>query len=113
MQVNDAHCRSSVDEHKEMVEATLDRLKSLKCQISELRARCEALKKLQSEAQKELACSECGKLIEQGQEVTHRDSFGHVKNRYHKDCFKAIWLSQNWRFDYSSPGFLRMSEKEQ
>ena len=113
MQVNDAHCRSSVYERKETVEATLARLKSLKCQVSELRAQCEALKKLKSEKQKSLICSECGKLIEQGQEVTLRDSFGNVKSHYHKDCFKAIWLSQNWRFDYSSPGFLRMFERDQ
>jgi hypothetical protein len=113
MQVNDAHYRSSVGERKEKVEAALARLKSLKSQVSELRVQCEALKKLQSEKQKGLTCNECGKLIEQGQEVTLRDSFGNVKSHYHKDCFKAIWLSQNWRFDYSSPGFLRMSERDQ
>ena len=113
MQVNDAHCRSSVGERKEKVEDFLATLKSLKCQVSELRAQCEALKKLQSEKQKGLTCNECGKLIEQGQEVTLRDSFGNVKSHYHKDCFKAIWLSQNWIFDYSSPGFLRMSERDQ
>ena len=109
MQVNDAHCRSSVYERKEKVEATLAMLKSLKCQVSELRAQCEALKKLKSEKQKSLICSECGKLIEQGQEVTLKNSFGEVKSQYHKACFKAIWLSQNWTFDFSAPGFLRMS----
>ena len=113
MQVNDAHCRSSVGERKEKVEAALARLKSLKCQVSELRAQCEALKKRESEKQKSLTCSECGKLIEQGQEVTLKDSFGEVKSQYHKDCFKAIWLSQTWTFDYSSPGFLRISGKDQ
>jgi hypothetical protein len=113
MQVNDAHCHSSVGKRKEKVEAALARLKSLKCRVSELRAQCEALKKLQSEKQKGLTCNECGKPIEQGQEVTLRDSLGNVKSHYHKDCFKAIWLSQNWRFDYSSPGFLRMFERDQ
>jgi hypothetical protein len=113
MQINDVNCRSSLGERKEKVEAALARLKSLKSQVSELRAQCEAMKKLQSEKQKVLTCNECGKLIEQGQEVTLRDSFGDVKSYYHKDCFKAIWLSQNWRFDYSSPGFLRMSERDQ
>jgi hypothetical protein len=113
MQVNDVRCRSSVEERKEKVEAALARLKSLKCQVSELRAHCEALKKLESERQKVLTCNECGKLIEEGQEVTLKDSFGKVKGYYHKDCFKAIWLSQTWIFDYSSPGFLRMSEKDE
>jgi len=113
MQVNDVRCRSSVGERKEKVEAALARLKSLKCQVSELRAQCEALKKLESEKQEGLTCSECGNLVEQDQEVTLKDSFGKVKGHYHKDCFKAIWLSQNWTFDYSSPGFLRMSGKGQ
>jgi len=113
MQVNDARCPSSVGERKEKVEAALARLKSLKLQVSELRAQCEALKKLESEKQEGLMCNECGKLIEQGQEVTLKDSFGKVKGCYHKDCFKAIWLSQDWRFDYSSPGFLRMAGKDQ
>ena len=99
-------------ERKEKVEAVLARLQSLKSQVSELRAQCEALKNLQSEKQKGLICNECGKLIEQGQEVTLKDSFGKVKGHYHKDCFKAIWLSQTWIFDYSYPGFLRMSEKD-
>jgi len=112
MQVNDVRCRSSAGERKAKVEVALARLKSLKCQVSELRAQCEALKTLQSEKQEGLACNECGKLISQGQEVTLKDSFGKVKSHYHKDCFKAIWLSQNWRFDYSSPGFLRMSGKD-
>jgi hypothetical protein len=114
MQVNDIRRHSSVDERKEKVEAALARLKSLKCQVSALRAQCEALKKRQSEKHDEaLVCSDCGKLIEQGQEVTLKDSFGEVKSHYHKDCFKRIWLSQNWIFDYSSPGFFRMSEKGQ
>ena len=113
MQVNDVRCRSSVGERKEKVEAALDRLKALKCQISELRAQCEELKKLESEKRKGLTCSECGKRVEQGEEVTLKDSFGKVKGYYHKDCFKAIWLSQNWTFDYSSPSFLRMSGKDQ
>jgi len=113
MQVNNFQCRISVVERKEKVEAVLARLQSLKSQISELRVQCEALKKLQSERQKDLTCNECGKPIEQGQEVVLKDSFGKVKGYYHKDCFKAIWLSQTWIFDYSHPGFLRMSGKDQ
>jgi prefoldin subunit 5 len=61
MQVNDARFRFSVVERKEKVEAVLVKLQSLKSQISELRVQCEALKKLQSEKQKDLTCSECGK----------------------------------------------------
>ena len=95
MQVNDARCRSSVGERKEKVEAALARLKSLKCQVSELRAQCEALKKLESDRQEGFTCNECGKLIEEGLEVKLKDSFGKVKGCYHRDCFKAIWLSQN------------------
>jgi hypothetical protein len=112
MQVNEVRHPISVGERKEKVEAALARLRSLKCQVSELRAHCEALKKLQSEKQGALTCNECGKLIKQGQEVALKDSFGEVKSRYHKECFKKIWLSQTWKFDYSSPGFLRMSERE-
>lgn len=113
MQVNDVRCPGSVRERKEKVEAALARLKSLKCQVSKLRVQCEALKKRESEKQESLECIECGKLVKQGQEVTLKDSFGKVKGHCHKDCFKAIWVSQNWTFDYSSPGFLRMSEKGQ
>jgi len=113
MQINDVRCRTSAVERKEKVEAVLARLQSLKNQVSELRMQCEALKKLQSEKQKDLTCNECGKLIEQGQEVVLKSSLGQVKGYYHRDCFKAIWLSQTWIFDYSHPGFLRMSGKDQ
>jgi hypothetical protein len=112
MQVNDVRCRVSVAERKEKVEVVLVRLQSLKSQVSELRVQCEALKKLQLEKQKDLICKECGKLIEQGQEVVLKGSFGKIKGYYHRDCFKAIWLSQTWIFDYSYPGFLRMSGKD-
>lgn len=101
----------SVCERREKVEAALAMLRSLKSQVSELRMHCEALKKLQSEKQGALKCNECGKLIKQGQEITLKDSFGEVKSCYHKDCFKKIWLSQTWIFDYSSPGFLRAPER--
>jgi hypothetical protein len=113
MQVNDVHCRINAAEQKEKVEVILARLQSLKSQVSELRVQCEALKKLQSEKPKDLTCNECGKLIEQGQEVVLKGSFGKVKGYYHRDCFKAIWLSQTWIFDYSHPGFLRMAGKGQ
>ena len=110
MQVNDTHYSTSLSERKEKVEAALARLKSLKIRISELRVQCEALK-LKSDERSSLKCEECGGLVEEGQEVRLKDSFGEVKGYYHRNCFKEIWLSQNWRFDYSSPGFLRRSEK--
>ena len=116
MQVNDVDCSSSAVDRKEKVEAVLIRLQSLRSQVSELRVQCEALKKRQSEKPKagfDLKCDECGKIIAQGQEVALKDSFGKVKSYYHKDCFKAIWVSQTWKFDYSQPGFLRMSRKDQ
>jgi hypothetical protein len=113
MQVNDVHCRINAAERKEKAEVVLARLQSLKSQVSELRVQCEALKKLQSEEPKDLICNECGKLIEEGQEVVLKGSLGEVKGYYHRDCFKAIWLSQTWIFDYSQPGFLRMVGKGQ
>jgi hypothetical protein len=73
---------------------------------------CEALKKRQLEKQRDLTCSECGKLIEPGQEVVLKGSFGKLESYYHKDCFKTIWLSQTWVFDYSQPGFLRKLGKD-
>lgn len=113
MQVKETCYLSSVLERKEKVEAALARIRSLKRQVSNLRAQCEELKKLESEKQKgALVCNECGKHIRQGQEVMLKDSFGRVKSHYHRDCFKAIWLSQTWIFDYSHPGFLRISGKE-
>jgi hypothetical protein len=108
MQVNDARGSSSVSEPKEKVAITLARLKSLKDRVSKLRAQCEALKELRSENKEGVKCSDCGKVIEQGQEVTFKNSFGEIKGCYHIDCFREIWRSQNWSFDYSSPGFLKM-----
>jgi hypothetical protein len=113
MQVKDVRCRSSADERKEKVEDFLATLKSLKSCISELRTHFEELKKLELERQECLTCNECGKLIEQGEEVTVKDSFGKVKGCYHKDCFKEIWRSQNWSFNHSSLAFLRLSGKDQ
>jgi uncharacterized protein with PIN domain len=101
MPVKDVRCRSSMFERKDKVEAALVRLKSLKWRISELRAQCEVFK-FGSEKQEGFVCNECGNLIEQGEEVTVKDSFGNLKSHYHKECFKEIWVSQNWHFDDSS-----------
>jgi hypothetical protein len=112
MQVNENPHRDCLAERMEKVEAALAKLQSLKKQVAALRLQCEALKKRRSENQIEvLVCNECGKLINQGQEVTLKDSLGEVKSHYHKECFKRIWLSQTWVFDYSIPGFLRPSGK--
>ena len=107
MQVTDFSFCSSAVERKKKVEAALVKLQQLKSQVFVLRVQCEALKKGESERQKGLICSECGKLIEQGQEVVFKRSSGKLESNYHKECFKAIWLSQTWIFDYSCPGFLR------
>lgn len=113
MQVNNFRLRNSWVERKEKVEASLAKLQSLKNQISELRLQCEALKKSQSKRQEKLRCNECGRQIEQGQEVVLKGSFGKIDDYYHKDCFKAIWKSQVWTFDYSEPGFLRKLGEDQ
>lgn len=99
-------------EQKDRVEAALVKLKALRSEVAEIRAQCESLREMQAKNQKEtIVCSECGKGIEQNQEITIKDDSGNPRSYYHKDCFKAIWISQTWRFDYSSPGFLKRSER--
>jgi len=94
MEVNKTRYHSDVVERKEKVQAALDRLQSLKRKVSEMRAQCEALKKLQSGKQtKALVCNECGKPIKEGNEVTVKDTFGAAKSYYHEDCFKTILSS--------------------
>lgn len=114
MQIKEIHNHDCLVEQKEKVDIAMARLQSLKCKVAELRLYCEELKKWQSESQTPvLVCNECGKHIKQGQEVILKDSLGKVKSYYHKDCFKGIWRSQIWIFDYSSSGFLRMAGKSQ
>jgi hypothetical protein len=94
MEVNKIRYHSDAVERKEKVQVALARLQSLKCKVSELRAQCEALRKLQSEKQmKALVCNECGKLIREGNEITIKDTFGAVKSYYHGNCFKRILSS--------------------
>ena len=94
MEVNKTRYHSDVVERKEKVQVALARLQSLKCKVSELRAQCEALRKLQSEKQtKVLVCNECGKPIKEGNKVTVKDTFGAIKSYYHEDCFKTILSS--------------------
>ncbi|MCW4007863.1 MAG: hypothetical protein NWF09_04120 [Candidatus Bathyarchaeota archaeon] len=108
MQAIEVRGHGSKVKRKEKVESILARLQFLKGQVSELRKKCEALK-LQSGSRESLVCSECGKLIEPGQEVALKSSLGRIKAYYHRDCFREIWRSQMWVFDYSQPGFLRIA----
>jgi len=107
MEVNETPYEIFLAENKDKAKATLDRLKSLRNRVAEIRLQVESLRKLQAENHEKAAvCFECGKEIEQGQEVTIKDQTGNPTSFFHRDCFKIIWSSQNWRFDYSSPGFL-------
>jgi len=102
-----------INSHEEKIEAALTRLKAMKCNIAELRARCELLKKHRSDVRKTTKiCSECNHEIVQNQEIVVKDNFGNPIGHYHKGCFAAIWSSQTWRFDYLSDGFLKRSEKK-
>lgn len=94
MEINKTHYHNDAVKRREKLETALARLQSLKCKVSELRLQCEALKKQELEKKKKaLVCNECGKLIEQGNEVTIKDTHGEVRSCYHKDCFKAILFS--------------------
>ena len=112
METNESRCDTSLVKEREQFEAALVRLRFMKDRVSELRARCEMLRELRAEKPAGTAmCSECGREIEQGREVTVKDSCGNPRSCYHRDCFRAIWASQNWRVHYSSSGFLQMSKK--
>ena len=112
MEGNEIHCSSSSIDQKDIIEFALVRIKALKSKIGETRAQCESLRDIQAKNQKKTTvCSECGKVIEQSQRITIQDNSGNPRSYYHRDCFKAIWISETWRFDYSSPGFLRRSRR--
>jgi len=105
-------CDTELKEHK--FEDALVRLKSMKDRVVDLRVQCESLRKLQEEKPAEkVVCSDCGKEIEQGQEVMVKDSSGNPMSWYHRDCFRAIWVSEDWKVHYSSHGFLKMSKEGQ
>jgi len=107
MEVNETPYSIVLAENKDRAEVTLARLKSLRNRVAEIRLQVESLRKLQEENHEKTAiCFECGIEIEQGQEVTIKDQTENPTSFYHRDCFKIIWSSQYWRFDYSSPGFL-------
>lgn len=109
MQAIEVNSRDNKIRRKEKVESILARLQSLKGQVSELRKKCEELRLGNRE---DLICSECGRLIEAGQEVALKNSHGQIKAYYHRECFKKIWRSQAWVFDYSEPGFLRIARDD-
>jgi hypothetical protein len=111
MEMNSIPPEIDFTEKKERVEAALARLKSLKSNVTQIRLQVESLRRLQEENRQQLAsCFECGKEIKQGQEVTVKDQSGNPRRFYHRECFKALWISQSWSFDYSSPGFLKPSK---
>jgi len=113
MEANEPQCDIVLVKEREQFEAALVRLRFMKERVAELRAQCESLRELRAETPVDTAiCSECGKEIEQGQEVKVKDSSGNPQSCYHRDCFKAIWVSQNWKLDYSYPGFFKMSQKD-
>jgi hypothetical protein len=112
MEVHEMWYNPKIVEQKEKVAAALIRLKELRSKTGEIRAKCESLREIQATNKVEImVCSECHKGIQQNQEITVMDYSGNPVSHYHKDCVRAIWASENWKFDFSSPGFLRKSEK--
>ena len=101
----------SIVESKEKVELILDGLKVLRNQVAEIIEKYKTMRQTETENQKKtIACSECGKVVQQDKVITFRDALGNPRSYFHRDCFKNIWISQSWRFDYSAPGFLAKSE---
>ena len=112
MEMNSIPPEIDFTENRERVEAALARLKSLKSNVTQIRLQVESLRRLQEENREpNVSCFECGKEIEHGQEVTIKDQSGNPSRFYHRECFKALWISQSWSFDYSSPGFLKPSKE--
>lgn len=72
--------------HKKQIENTVNRLNSLKFKVTELRIKCEKIKKLQTEKH----CKLCRKTIAEGEEITFKDSSRTIKQYYHKACFGAL-----------------------
>jgi len=93
MEVDETRCYDDVVGREEKAQAVLVRLQSLKCKVSELRAQCEALKLQSKKQMKALVCSECGRLMKEGTEVTVKDTLGAVKSYYHEDCFRKVLSS--------------------
>ena len=103
--------QSGVELNEYKFETALARLKSMKERVADLRVQCESLRKLQIEESVEKpVCSYCGEEIEDGQQVKVKGSLGNPISCYHRDCFKELWVSEDWRLGYSPTGFLRMSK---
>jgi len=114
MEPEETHFDTDFNKHREKFEEAIVRLKSMRGRVANLKIHCESLGKLQlTEQAAEAVCSDCGKEIEQGQEVVVKNASGSPRSWYHRDCFRAIWVSEDWKVHYSSPGFLRMSKKDQ
>lgn len=85
---------------REEIQITLRKLQTLKSKIAELRDQCEELRELSSHAHTPrsettdtaLRCSKCGKTVEPGQEIVIKDSDGTETGRYHRECFKLLWV---------------------
>jgi hypothetical protein len=92
-EVNEQHGQhGKVNARKEM-EITLQKLRTLRDRISELRAQCEELKRLGSRSTSSgLLCNQCGESIEPGQEILVKNSDGTERKQYHKECFKLLWV---------------------
>ena len=75
---------------KEKIEITLNRLNALKLKVTELRVRCEKLKKLQKEKLEEKRCNRCKKKILLDKEVVFKNSAGKNKHYYHNHCFETL-----------------------
>jgi hypothetical protein len=75
---------------KEKIKTTLIRLNALKLKVTELRIRCEKLKKLKKEKLDEKRCSRCKKKIMHDKEVVFKDPVGKNKHYYHNHCFEAL-----------------------
>ena len=71
---------------KNQIENTMNKINSLKFKVTELRIKCEKLKKLQNEKQ----CKKCRKTISEGEEITFKDPSRNIENYYHKNCFKSL-----------------------
>ena len=71
---------------KNQIENTMNKINSLKFKVTELRIKCEKLKKLQNEKQ----CKKCRKTISEGEEITFKDSSRNIEHDYHKNCFKSL-----------------------
>ena len=92
-EVDAQSCQHEQPNVKEEVKATLQRLQILKSRISELRTHCEELRRMTSKTNRNgLLCSECGEVIEPGQEIVVKGSDETEKRQYHKECFKLLWV---------------------